>query len=181
MTKVCSKCKNQKSVNEFHKHKTHKDGYCSECRTCRLVKAKLYYNINSDKIKAKRHLHYKQNSERLIELTSKYTKNRNKTDINFKLIRNLRNRLWYALVNRMWKKNCKFSQYIGLEDYSQLAAYIETKFKPGMSWDNYGEWEMDHIVPLSSAKNEDELYKLSHFLNIQPLWKSENRAKANKT
>ncbi len=46
-----------------------------------------------------------------------------------------------------------------------------------MSWDKYGQWEVDHIVPLSAAKSLDELVRLCHFTNLQPLWKRENLAK----
>ena len=49
-----------------------------------------------------------------------------------------------------------------------------------MTWNNYGEWELDHIIPISSATTEEEVYKLNHYTNFQPLWMSENRKKGNK-
>jgi hypothetical protein len=49
-----------------------------------------------------------------------------------------------------------------------------------MSWDNHGEWHIDHIIPLSSAKNESDLYKLFHYTNLQPLWAFDNLSKGNK-
>ena len=51
-----------------------------------------------------------------------------------------------------------------------------------MSWDNYGKygWHIDHITPISLAQTEDEIYKLSHYTNLQPLWWRENILKSNK-
>jgi hypothetical protein len=51
-----------------------------------------------------------------------------------------------------------------------------------MTWDNYGVggWEIDHIIPLASAKTEEEVYKLCHYTNLQPLWANENFKKGKK-
>lgn len=49
-----------------------------------------------------------------------------------------------------------------------------------MTWENRNEWHIDHITPLSSAKTEEELYKLCHYTNLQPLWAEENLKKGNK-
>jgi hypothetical protein len=49
-----------------------------------------------------------------------------------------------------------------------------------MNWDNHGEWHIDHKIPLSTAKNEEELYKLNHYTNLQPLWSTDNLKKSNK-
>ena len=49
-----------------------------------------------------------------------------------------------------------------------------------MSWNNHGEWHIDHIKPLGLAKTENELKKLFHYKNVQPLWANENRKKGVK-
>jgi hypothetical protein len=59
-------------------------------------------------------------------------------------------------------------------------SYIESQFKDGMSWNNHGEWHIDHIKPLGLAKTERELKKLFHYKNVQPLWADENRKKGVK-
>lgn len=57
--------------------------------------------------------------------------------------------------------------------------HIESKFKEGMSKSNYGLWELDHIIPISSATSEDDVIRLCHYSNYQPLWRNENKKKSN--
>jgi len=63
-----------------------------------------------------------------------------------------------------------------------LKKYLEDKFSEGMTWDNKGfyGWHIDHIIPLSSAKNEEDIIRLSHYTNLQPLWGKDNMKKGNK-
>ncbi len=65
--------------------------------------------------------------------------------------------------------------------WHELRAHVEKQFAEGMMWENHGEWQADHIIPLISAKTKEELLKLLHYTNVQPLWKHENKAKADKT
>jgi hypothetical protein len=62
----------------------------------------------------------------------------------------------------------------------ELKEHLESQFKDGMSWENRNEWHIDHIIPLCSATTEDELYKLCHYTNLQPLWATENIKKGGK-
>ena len=57
---------------------------------------------------------------------------------------------------------------------------IEKKFIEGMSWDNHGEWHIDHITPISYANTEEDVLKLNHFSNFQPLWEFDNLSKGNR-
>lgn len=63
-----------------------------------------------------------------------------------------------------------------------LKEYLEKQFTEKMSWENHGfyGWHIDHIVPLSSAKTEEEVYKLCHYTNLQPLWAEDNLKKGDK-
>lgn len=59
----------------------------------------------------------------------------------------------------------------------ELRTFIERRFRKGMSWAKYRQWEVDHIVPLSSARSARELTALCHYTNLQPLWRQENLSK----
>jgi len=62
-------------------------------------------------------------------------------------------------------------------DGKTLRRHIESKFTVGMEWDLYGQWEVDHVVPLSAARSLAEVVELCHYENLQPLWKRENQMK----
>ena len=58
--------------------------------------------------------------------------------------------------------------------------YMESKLQEGMTWGNYGQWHVDHIKPISLARNEQEIIELNHYTNLQPLWGVDNIKKSNK-
>lgn len=86
----------------------------------------------------------------------------------------------YIKKNNILKNNRTF-EVVGLTP-TELVSYLESKFLDGMTWENYGlqGWHIDHKIPLSSAKDEEELYKLCHYTNLQPLWSEDNLRKSNK-
>jgi hypothetical protein len=65
---------------------------------------------------------------------------------------------------------------------TELKEHLQRQFKEGMSWDNYGEWEIDHIRPIASFNLTDvEQHKICfNYANLQPLWSKENRQKGIK-
>jgi len=106
---------------------------------------------------------------------------RNKLDNSpkYKLAHNIRARLRKALKGQSREKGI-----FKILDCSadQLKEYIESKFQQGMTWDNYGEWHLDHIKPLSlfNLANPEELRIAGHHTNLQPLWAIDNIIKGDK-
>jgi hypothetical protein len=76
------------------------------------------------------------------------------------------------------KKDTRTEKILGCS-YSFFKAYIEARFKEGMSWENRGQWHLDHIIPLATAKTKKELLKLNHYTNMQPLWANDNLIKSD--
>lgn len=201
--KNCNKCKIKKEFIEFFKDKGFRDGYSSICKSCK----KEYRLKNADKIKKWHQNNYINNKERIDEQNSKWAKNHrkqvnlcrkkwrseNKDKVNkrkreqynkwkkdpfYNLKIRLRNRLNAALDSKAWRKNTKFNEIIGC-DKKTLLQYIESQFKIGMNWNNRNLWHLDHIIPVSSAKNIEELEKLFHYTNLQPLWAEDNIRKSD--
>jgi hypothetical protein len=136
-----------------------------------------YKKKNEEKIKEYSKIYYINNREKINKYTNEWRKEKNKKDLLFKLINNMR-----SSTNRMIgsKKNKTF-EYLGCSP-QELKLFLENKFLNGMSWDNYGKfgWHIDHIIPLSSAKDGEELIKLFHYSNLQPLWWQDNLKKGSK-
>ena len=66
-------------------------------------------------------------------------------------------------------------------DFNAFSEYIYSMFDDNMTWDNYGiYWEIDHIIPISSANTIEDLIRLNHYSNLRPLKKEDNRIKGKK-
>lgn len=100
------------------------------------------------------------------------------TDPEFRLVRNLRKRLWDAVSGRETIGGT--FQLVGCS-IPQLRSHLERQFRPGMTWENYGRggWEVDHIRPIAGfdMRRESSVAECFHHSNLQPLWASENRSK----
>lgn len=59
----------------------------------------------------------------------------------------------------------------------KLKSHIESQFTEGMDWPKYGQWEVDHIIPLSATNDNHEVATLCNYTNLQPLWKRDNQIK----
>ncbi|MNP21719.1 hypothetical protein D3C76_1143500 [compost metagenome] len=80
-----------------------------------------------------------------------------------------------------YKKSTKTEALLGCS-FEEFKAFLEAKFLPGMTWENRGidGWHIDHVIPLSSARDRDEMERLCHFTNMQPLWAADNHSKGAK-
>jgi len=93
-------------------------------------------------------------------------------------LRNIvKNRIRHALKS---KKSKRTLEYLGC-NMEFFKTHIEKQFTEGMTWDNMGEWEIDHITPIMyNEPSMEEVVERLHWSNTQPLWKADNRAKGNR-
>jgi len=93
----------------------------------------------------------------------------------------LSKRIRQAVKEQSGNKCAKSSELLGC-DIFYFIKYLESKFLPGMLWENYGEWHIDHILPCAAfdlTKPEEQL-KCFHYTNLQPLWMEDNCRKSDK-
>jgi len=205
--KKCNKCSEIKDLDCFSFRKDTKK-YRNSCKECLLFTKKEKYHNNKDLYKSRqkewREKNKKYNTERHrvwrlenFELNKKirreyFQKNKEEiykkrkikrqNDVFTKLSGNLRNRLNMAIKN-------KYKLGSSVKDLGcsikELKVHLESQFQPGMSWDNWSKdgWHIDHIVPLSNfdLSNLDELKKACHYINLQPLWATDNLKKGDRS
>lgn len=85
-------------------------------------------------------------------------------------------------INKIFKSIKLNSKQVLKAEYEVVKIHIENQFKKGMTWENHGKngWHIDHIIPLSSAKTEEDMITLCHYTNLQPLWEIDNLKKGSK-
>ena len=159
-------------------------------------KTKIYNDLNKDKIKNRKSKWYYlnkndvqtinkewrlKNKDRLKKYKSSYNKTKESISVQYKLSNRLRQRLYKAI-------NGNFKSGSAVKDLGcsieELKLHLESKFQPGMSWDNWDRygWHIDHIKPLASfdLTDRNQLLEACHYTNLQPLWAKDNIIKSDK-
>lgn len=154
-------------------------------------KAKVYQKENKDKLYKYQKEYREKNRERLNEQNKKYRNETSESRREYKRNwqrNNRKKKPWYyahrdiltrTIKNLLMEKKGNTEEELG---YSclELKEHIESLFIEGMSWDNYGEWHIDHIKPLSKFNNNDDIKVINGLENLQPLWAKDNLSKYNK-
>lgn len=194
--KTCNTCKIEKDETEYRKGKS--KNRCKDCQKVydkkyndsRKEKMKEYYLNNKEELKKKAREYYINNSELIKSNQKKYSsinkENRNlylrekkKNDHLFNLTIKIRNLIYITIYNGGFSKKSKTTDILGCS-YEEFKSYIQEQFVEGMTWENYGEWHLDHKTPISWAETEEQIYELNRYTNFQPLWASDNLSKGNK-
>lgn len=111
----------------------------------------------------------------------RYERNKYKTDSSFRLRQSMSYLVWHCLVNG--KEGYSWESTVGYT-VNELKQHLEKHFQEGMSWDNYGKWHIDHIIPVSffqfKSSNDVEFKMCWRLENLQPLWAGDNLSKHDK-
>ena len=203
--KICPKCDEILPFKDFNKSSGRTDGrkvYCRDCQKMEyrdnrehyIKKQKQWYSKNKDKAyemnKAYRERnidwyrsynkqYYEENAERMKENSKKSLYRRIENDVGFKILQRLRKRMYDAVKGNV--KSARTIELIGCST-DKLRQHLEKQFTGGMSWENYGEWHVDHIIPCANFDftKESDQRECFHYTNLQPLWAIDNIRKSNK-
>jgi hypothetical protein len=158
----CNTCNIKQNTSEFHTRNTLR-GFTSICKSCEKLRQSAKYQSNKEYTKKRTALNQKK---------------RTLKDPNYKLARTLRSRLSMAVKHSkagsaVKDLNCTITE---------LRAYLQSKFETGMTWENYGQWHVDHVKPLCSFDLSDpvQFKQAVAYQNLQPLWAKDNSAKSGK-
>lgn len=123
-----------------------------------------------------------KDSEKYKERKKNYYKNRLNDDIFYKIRHYLTCMIGTYFRNGGFTKKTRTYEIIGCS-FEDFKLHIENKFEPWMTWENRGlyngtlnyGWDIDHIIPISSAETEDDIVRLNHYSNLRPLCSYINR------
>lgn len=189
--KICYVCKLELPVDNFHNCQRNSTGLSAACKLCKSIQDKTYRNnpkVRTVLLEKKKVYHKK------IKGTAQYTKalarRREVRDYAAEYQKEQQDNFLCAkksirkLILHVFKKrgnskhNTRTEEILGCS-FQQFEQHIAEQFQQGMSWDNHGEWHLDHIVPLTCAHTEEELVQLNHYTNFQPLWAKDNMTKGD--
>lgn len=183
-TKVCSKCKEMKPLDQYWKNKKNKDGYRCSCKSC----MKEYAVVNKDRIAKRQKKHYQKNKEKYAEYQkqyteqnrekinareSQYTKYRRSNDPVYRCRVNIRGLISQSFSNQNTSKKSKTFKILGCSPEWFYNEWLEKKYNPPHT-------HLDHIIPISLAQNEKEVILLNHYSNFQVLDAEQNMEKGNR-
>ena len=171
---TCGKCGLTKPISEFY------EGTITKCGECEKERMRIYRLEHPTKVKTTKKKWKDNNQETYKKSKKKHVKLRRQRDPFYRAICNLRTRTSSYLKQIGVKKDSSMFKIIGCTP-DEFRKYLENRFLKGMSWDNYGiyGWHIDHIIPISLAKTLEDVKRLCHYTNFQPLWADDNLKKGN--
>lgn len=191
---TCKQCRHEyrKQYNLVNKEKIKEwNDYYTATNSEKIKESgKRYRENNKELVAEKKRQHRQANKEKYKERDKKYfqshkhianekMKEKLNSDPLFKLKHNIRSSLLKAFVRNGFSKNSKTIDILGCT-FDELSSHLESQFLEGMTWDNRGEWHIDHIIPSTFGQTEEEIILLNHYSNLRPLWAADNISKFNK-
>jgi hypothetical protein len=164
MKKICKRCEIDKELSEYRDNR----------KMCELCANQINYQRKKERRKIDLEFDKKLKAD---DVKRKRRKEKENPIAGF--IQKMRQSIRKSFKRKGYTKNSNTYKILGIS-WEEFKPYFESLFQEGITWDNQGEWEIDHIIPLSTAKCEEDVIRLCHYTNLQPLWKKDNRLKGDK-
>jgi len=168
-----NQCRKEWGLNNKEKQKQYRKEYRLKNKEKQRQYEKKWYLDNKEKVNQKCKQWRLNNKKHIREYHNKYERERKKRDPNYKLIKNMRTRIWFALKRKYKSKSTIKLLGCSIEECWQ---HLESKFQPGMTRENHGLWHVDHIRPCALFDLKCPVQQLAcfHYTNLQPLWAIDN-------
>lgn len=177
---LCSKKAKEFIKDNAEKIREERNKYYKNNKEEILLKNSIYCKENRDERNKKARENYKKNIDKNRSYKREYVSERFNNDPLFKLKFNTRSLIRNACKRKFTEKSKKTLEILSCT-FEEFKTYLESKFDENMNWKNQGKyWHLDHIIPVSSAKTEEEVYILNHYTNFQPLYWLDNLKKSDK-
>jgi hypothetical protein len=174
----------KKAYQEANKNKiaSSKKKYFKENKEEFYERGKKYATSHREELNKRARENRKTASNATKQRRNNWAKKQKSINPSFKLKADIRCIIGKSLRNRGYKKNSKSQKILGCS-FEEFKIYLESKFESWMTWSNRGlyngtlnyGWDIDHIIPLDLAKTEEDILKLNHYSNLQPLCSKTNR------
>jgi len=172
----------ERRLNNKEKIKEYNKIYTAANKDKILQQKKTYAAANKDRISQYKKAYRETHKNKINEWFRTYRKNRCETDPLFKLKRNIQTAIYNSMIRKDFTKTSKTVHMLGCS-FLEFKQHLESKFQPWMNWNNYGKyngelnygWDIDHIVPLDTAITAEDVIRLNHYTNLQPLCSYINR------
>lgn len=112
-----------------------------------------------------------------------YERNKRQSDPVYRFRTSVRCLIWGYAKKKGYSGSKKVWEMVGC-DFESFLAYIQSQFEEGMTLENYGHgegcWNIDHIIPISTAKTDEDIERINHYTNLRPMWSSDNYKRPRK-
>ncbi len=166
--------KNRERLREQARANYHKNPQAQRART------EKYRASHIEQVKESRARYKAENRQRCTD----YQRNKRQSDPVYKF------RTSFTHLMSLYRKKKGYTgtkgtwEMVGC-DFDTFLAYIQSQFAEGMTLENYGhgagKWNIDHIIPICTAKTDEDIERLNHYSNLRPMWATDNYRRARKT
>lgn len=178
-TKLLEQKKEYREKNK-EKIRQRRKEYRKNNRIKLLEQSKRYWLKNRAKLLERKREYDKKNREKLNKQKKEYIKERRKNDPNFRIACRLRRRTNVGIISQGGIKSASTQELLGCS-FDEARIHIENQFIEGMCWENYPDWEIDHIRPCASfdLTDPEQQKQCFHWSNLQPMWAENNLKKSS--